>query len=90
MITITITPTEEELDAIEGAAAAYNATLDEESAPLDAGEYIERVVNNAVQSWTRTAYEAAVKRLGEGAAKLPYKARRALIDQVEKQIGKAE
>lgn len=88
MITITITPTEEELDAINGAASAYNATLDEESTPLNAGEYIERVVNNAVQSWTRSAYEAAVKRLGEGAAKLPYADRKALIQQVESIIQK--
>jgi len=86
MITITITPTEEELDAINGAAASYNATLDEDTAPLDAGEYVEHVINNAVKSWTRTAYDSAVKRLGEGAAKLSYADRKALIQQVEAQI----
>lgn len=86
MITINIDPNEEELDAINGATAAYNATLANDATPLTAEQYVTRVVNTAVQSWTKAAYESAVKRLGAGAAQLSYTDRKALIAQVESQI----
>jgi len=39
-----------------------------------------------VNGYTTEAYNAAVRRLGDGAAKLQYEQRKALIEQVESSL----
>lgn len=83
---ITIDLTTEQSDALDSVVCKANESLGENDKPHTQESYLTRIVVSAVESYTRTAYDEAVRRLGENAAKLPYEARRALIAQVEKAL----
>lgn len=74
---------EEAADAVAKRTASHNANLEEGAPQLTNEQYCERVLAVAVESWVAEDYKAAVKRLGDAAAKLPYADRKALIAQVE-------
>lgn len=85
-MTIEITLTTEQSDALNGVITAANAGLAEGATPYTPETYLTMLLTKAVESYAKTAYEASLRRLGEGAAALPYEARLALIAKVEAQI----
>ena len=48
--------------------------------------YLEMLLNRACDSYRQQRYDAAIRRLGDAAAQLPYADRLALIATVEQQI----
>ena len=48
--------------------------------------YLEMLLNRACDSYRQQRYDAAIKRLGDAAAQLPYADRLALIATVEQRI----
>lgn len=85
-MTIEINLTTEQSDALNGVITSANAGLAEGATPYTQGSYLAMLLTKAVESYAKTAYEASLRRLGEGAAALPYETRRALIAQVEAQL----
>jgi len=81
---ITITLTDEQTDALNAKVAERNALKPEVDYTPES--HIEECVMGLIDGYTAEAYNAAVKRLGEGAARLPYKERQALIQQVESSL----
>ena len=51
-----------------------------------AATYLTMLLNKAVDSYTKQRYDAALKRVGEAAATLPYADRLALIASVEASV----
>ena len=81
---ITLTLTEEQADALNAKVAERNAL---KPAKLYTSEsHLEECLTGLINSYTAEAYNAAVNRLGDGAAKLPYTQRKALIEQVESSL----
>lgn len=85
-MTILLTPTPEQSDALAAIVANANATLAEDATPYTSETYLATVLTKSLESYARTAYEASLKRLGDGAAALPYETRLALIAQVESSL----
>lgn len=93
---ITITLDEESTAAVNKRVDEHNAAVDERNAQLTEGdtpeEHIDAVAymtarcEKIVEGWVRADYINAVKRLGDGAAKLDYATRTALIANIESQI----
>ncbi len=81
---ITLTLTDEQADALNAKVAERNALKPE--TPYTAESHLMECVMGLVNGYTSEAYNAAVKRLGDGAAKLPYEQRKALIEQVESSL----
>ena len=52
-----------------------------------AASYLKMLLDKAVDSYAKQRYDAALKRLGEAAATLPYADRLALIANVEATVG---
>lgn len=84
-MTIALTLTDEQTDALSAKVAERNAL--NPATPYTAESHIEECVMGLIDGYTAEAYNAAVKRLGDGAAKLPYEERQALIQQVEASLG---
>ena len=85
-MTIEINLTTEQSDALNGVITAANAGLAEGATPYTQAIYLTMLLTKAVEGYAKTAYEASLRRLGEGAASLPYADRLALIAQVEAQL----
>lgn len=83
-MTITLTLTAEQTDALNAKVAERNVLKPE--AEYTPESHLEECVMGLINGYTADAYNAAVKRLGEGAAKLPYEQRQALIEQVESSL----
>lgn len=81
---ITLTLTDEQTDALNAKVAERNALKPEVDYTPES--HIEECVMGLIDGYTAEAYNAAVKRLGDGAAKLPYTQRKALIEQVESSL----
>ncbi len=81
---IALTLTDEQTDALNAKVAERNALKPEVDYTPES--HIEECVMGLIDGYTAEAYNAAVKRLGEGAARLPYKERQALIQQVESSL----
>jgi len=81
---ITLTLTDEQTDALNAKVAERNAL---KPAKLYTSEsHLEECLTGLINSYTTEAYNAAVRRLGDGAAKLQYEQRKALIEQVESSL----
>lgn len=81
---ITLILTDEQTDALNAKVAERNALKPEVDYTPES--HIEECVMGLIDGYTAEAYNAAVKRLGEGAARLPYKERQAIIQQVESSL----
>jgi len=53
---------------------------------LSVDQYLTRSLNAEIESYTKTAFDASVKRLSEAASILPYEQRLAVIAAVESQL----
>lgn len=82
MITISSLSAERQ-DALADLVQKYNLTVQE---PLTAEQYLDLILTNLIDAHVGVLYEAALKRLGDGARNLPYSSRQALIAQVEDQL----
>jgi hypothetical protein len=78
---------EEQSDVLQDVVAQANSLLKEGVTPYSIETYLSFVLNKAVNSYVETAYAAAVTRIGEKAASLPYSERKALISQLDVSIG---
>lgn len=101
-ITVTITDIgnpDEHHDALLSVVEAANVNIRAENVRREAAvppqsplpeftdkTYLENVLNRAVASYAKQAYETALARLGTAAAQLTYAERLALIEQVEQQL----
>lgn len=86
---ISLSLNQEQTDALTGVLAGINAqraAATPPQEPLTAEDYLALVLMKAVDSYVATAYQNAVKRLGDAAAQLPYAERTALIAQVESSL----
>lgn len=83
-ITLTLTLTDEQTDALSAKVAERNAL--NPATPYTPESHLEECLTGLINGYTAEAYNAAVKRLGEGAAKLPYEERKALIQHVESSL----
>lgn len=81
---ITLTLTDEQTDASSAKVAERNAL--NPATPYTAESHLQECVMGLIDGYTAEAYNAAVKRLGEAAAKMPYEERQALIKQVEESL----
>lgn len=94
-----IQPPDERHDALAAVVADANAVITAENTRRAAltppGEplalytpqtYLESLLNKACDSYKKQRYDAAIKRLGDAAAQLPYAERLALIATVEEQV----
>lgn len=81
---ITITLTDEQTDALNAKVAERNAL--KPAKPYTAESHLQECLLGLVNGYTTEAYNAAVRRIGEAAAILPYEQRLALIAQVEGSI----
>lgn len=91
-MTITYEPNQETLDVLQSVVDEINSSrrIDDNGKPIGEELTIESYLTRSVEAIgitaTKNAYNAAVRRLGEGAAKLPYTQRKALIEQVESSL----
>lgn len=83
--TLTVELTQEQEDALTGGVALYNQANRTE---LTTDEYLIRNATASVDMFAQTAYQNALRRIGESAKELPYESRLALIASVESQIPK--
>lgn len=81
---ITLMLTNEQTDALNAKVAERNALKPEIDYTPES--HIEECVMGLIDGYTAEAYNAAVRRLGDGAAKLSYEQRQALIQQVEESL----
>ena len=81
---ITLMLTDEQTDALNAKVAERNSL--NPATPYTAESHLEECLTGLINGYTAEAYNAAVKRLGEGAARLPYEQRQALIKQVESSL----
>lgn len=81
MITIA-SLSDERQDALADLVSRYNELVE---TPLTGDQYLDLVCLNMIDAHVGVLYEAALKRLGDGARNLPYSSRQALIAQVEAQ-----
>jgi hypothetical protein len=77
---------QEQLDAIGRRVAGYNAASGQ---TLTSETFLARSIMADINGYVTEDFSAAVARLGQGAATLPYEARLALIAQVESQLAPA-
>ena len=90
---ITLQLNEEATDAVNKRLDEYNAAVDDRNAQLpedatpephiDAAAYMAARNETIVAGWVKADYKAAVQRLGNMVAGMPYADRKALIAQVE-------
>jgi len=85
-MTLNLTFTQEQADALAGVIAGENAALPAGSTAFTDDSYLTHVLMFAVDGYVATAYERAVQRIGNAAAALPYEERQALISQLETQL----
>ena len=81
---LTLNLTKEESDALAARVAERNAL--KPAVPYTPESHLEECVMGLIKGYTKEAYDNAVRRLGDGAAKLPYDQRKALIEQVESSL----
>jgi len=78
---ITLNLTQEESDALAAKVSERNALNPE--VPYTPESHLTECVMGLINGYTTESYNAAVRRIGEAAAVLPYEQRLALIAQVE-------
>lgn len=86
-ITITRALSQEEEDALTSAVAHANEARPGGSPSYTIQSFLEHEVNQRIAIAVEDAYQAALKRMGELAADLPYSTRLGLMDQIAAAAG---
>ena len=93
-MTITLTLSAEETDVLAAIVAAENSAITAANAQPDAvtrplltpESYMTQRMSHVLASYVRIAYDASVKRMGQGFAAMDYETRKATIAALEAQL----
>lgn len=85
MITISIEPDQESLDALDAKLADRNASLPEGVTPYTRETHLAELAQGEIARLTEEKYAAALSRLGQTFRPLPYQTRLSVIASLEAQ-----
>jgi len=86
MITITIDPDQESLDALDAKLNERNASLPEDAAPYTRESHLLELVGGEITRLVEEKYSSALNRLGVGFRTKSYPQRLAIIASLEEQL----
>lgn len=86
MISLTLTPNQEELAALDAKVTERNAALPNNATPYTRESHLLEVVQGEITHLAEEKYDTALKRLGGAFKEQPYATRLTVIANLEEQL----